>query len=61
MLELRKLQLNDRDIFKVKPKLRLGIRKTDMVRLKTLSPIKSPIIALEPISSPFKSKYYRQY
>ena len=54
LLELRSSQQYDRDVFKVKPKLRLGIRKKDMVRLKELSPLKAPVFTIESNLSPSK-------
>jgi len=47
MIELRKAQLQDRDVFKVKSKLRLGIRKKDITLTTELSPLKVPAILLE--------------
>jgi len=54
MLELRSSQQFDRDVFKVKPKLRLGIRKKDIVRLKELSPLKAPVFTMESNLTPSK-------
>ena len=54
MLELRSSQQQDRNIFKVKPKLRLGIRKKDMIRLAELSPLKAPVFSIESNLSPSK-------
>jgi hypothetical protein len=53
MLELRSSQQKDRDSFKVKSKLRLGIRKKDIALMTALSPLKVPAIVIES-NSPMK-------
>lgn len=67
MIELRLSQGKDRDVFKIKSKLRLGIRKKDILRVKELSPLKVPVFTLENNYTPpkydngFKEKSEKNY